>query len=173
MNSPLQQDVERRERSLIENMFVGLFVFFMMAVFIMFFFMHDEGIEDKGLASLAKSFTVHVNNVKAQWLIDSKTDVVFYQLYDMNTDSKETRKVRVNKKGWPDNQEQHFACRIIWMELMAQPLEVLNKQISAIEVVKKDFGEGRLCQFGIDSRVYFEYNSANGVVSDIKQYEES
>lgn len=154
---------DKRERSLGELTVIVLLVASLMATFIHSFFKQEQQLSHAGFTALANTFSAKVTLVHAQWLMDNKPIVVM-----VSSMSGEHQQVVVNHKGWIDDLiSDGYVCQQIWQTIVEAPLLFMKYPVSVVEVKRAINQQEHICQYGLPSGAYFEYNTANGKVSDV------
>jgi len=162
-----QHVTEKREKSLAEIVIIVLMVSILMMSFIHYFFKQEEQLTTVGFNTLAQNFSTKVTTVRAQWFMDKQPDMLTL------VTSSSIQKIYMNKKGWVDSNIINLACEQIWKVVMTESLNLMNMEITATEIAPKAHQMGRICEYRLPSGEYFEYNSADGKVSTIKQVNDS
>jgi len=153
---------DKKERSLGELVIIVLLVASLMAIFIHSFFKQEQQLSQAGFTTLANNFAAKANLVHAQWLMDSKPTVVM-----LSTMNGESQQVVVNQKGWIDSISDGYVCQKIWQTILEAPLLFMKYPVSVVEVKRGVKQKGHICQYGLPSGSFFEYNSINGQVSAV------
>ena len=172
-----QQMSDRKGKSIAENLIMLTLVGSLMATFIYYFFKQEQHLTRVGFDSVANTFSARVMGIHAQWFMDNKPRwVVTKQSTALNTNNVNNR-IEVNKAGWVDvspvnNTNNENDCQKIWQQVLATPMVYIKQPISAVMVKINTNEVGRqktlLCQYGLPSGEYFEYQPSNGKVSQIK-----
>lgn len=152
--------VEKRERSMAELIVVIVLFSLLMATFISHFMTQKEHISQAGFNRLADNFFSKVNVVRSQWFMENKPSSVM--LAAMGSNDKE--RIPVNQWGWLDVENEPLACQNIWQLALDIPMEFMKSPVSAIEIKSPLKQQGKVCRYGIDSGIYFEYHSYTGKV---------
>ena len=159
---------EKTEKSLGEVLIMVVCIGLMMMAFIFYFFKQEPILKSTGFNALKNSFSENVRAIHANWMMDKQPNIVKVQLNLLGTNETESYFVPVNKRGWVDSDNEYVACQEIWEFVMRSPLEFINSPISAIEVRDDQQTFGKRCQYSLPSGEFFEYNSQNGHIGDIK-----
>jgi len=172
-----QQVSDRKGKSIAENLIMLTLVGSLMATFIYYFFKQEQHLTRVGFDSVANTFSAQVMGIHAQWFMDNKPRWVITKQSTALNASSETNRVEVNNAGWVDvssvnNTSIENDCQKIWQQVLATPMVYIKQPISAVMVKINTNEEGRkkthLCQYGLPSGEYFEYQPSNGNVSQIK-----
>ncbi len=162
---------EKREKSTTEFIVVVILLGFLMKIFISYFFAQEQSITQAGFKTLAQNFKNTVVVVHAQWLMEHQPHVI--SLSSVNNDTRQA--VTVNKKGWLDTtyatkvSDSSNDCENIWQLAMNRPLALMKFSIAAIEIHQENLSNYHQCRYLIPSGEYFEYSSATGKVTQVKQ----
>jgi len=172
-----QQVSDRKGKSIAENLIILTLVGSLMATFLYYFFKQEQHITRIGFDSVANTFSAQVMGIHAQWFMDNKPRWVMTKQSTALNDNNVTNRIEVNKAGWvdisPDNNTNiENNCQKIWQQVLATPMVYIKQPISAVMVKINIHEEGgqktHLCQYGLPSGEYFEYQPSNGKVSQIK-----
>jgi hypothetical protein len=176
----LQQVSAKKGKSVAENLIILIMVGLLMATFIYYFFKQEEHLSRVGFDSVANTFSARITGIHAQWFMDNKPRWVIIKEASVLNGEHKKNKVEVNAAGWVDalsgnhlgNQNN---CKIIWQQVLAIPMVYIKQPISAV-MVNVNTSEDRkkktyLCQYGLPSGEYFEYQPSNGKVSQIQVHE--
>ena len=153
---------DKRERSLGELTIIVLLVASLMATFIHYFFKQEQQLSHAGFTALANTFSAKATLINAQWYMDNQPTIVM-----VNTGGSQSQQVPVNNKGWIDSVSGQLVCQSIWQIMLEAPLIFMRAPVSVVEVKREINQQGHICQYGLPSGAYFEYNSANGKVSEV------
>lgn len=174
-----QQVSNKKGKSLAENLMIIVMLGVLMVVFISYFFKQEEHLTKAGFDSVANTFSARVTGIRAQWFMDNQPRwVVIKEIEIVNGKSTNIR-IPVNSSGWIDvedsvNESNINHCQLIWQQVLATPMVYMKQPISAVlvKVQPKQIGKkaNRLCQYGLPSGEYFEYQPSSGRVSQLKQY---
>jgi hypothetical protein len=171
-----QQKVsDRKGKSIAENLIMLTLVGSLMATFIYYFFKQEQHLTRVGFDSVANTFSARVMGIHAQWFMDNKPRwVVTKESSALNdNDNNNNNRIAVNKAGWVDvsstnNVSHKNHCQKIWQQVLATPMVYIKQPISAVmvKINTKDIGKQtiQLCQYGLPSGEYFEYQPSNGKV---------
>lgn len=186
-----QQQVEKREKSLIETLMVILLVVVLMASFIYYFFKHQAGVSSVGFNALSHSFSAKLTAVHAQWLMEGKPAslVLHTSLAGDGAQARKKQKISLNAYGWidalPGRVKNVSRCDLIWQQVMDMPMLFLKSPVSSLElrrpvllsVKNEQRGQGRrpltgeyspqtgsICRYSLLSGEYFQYHLLNGTV---------
>lgn len=162
---------EKKEQSLAEFIVIVVLVGVMMAIFINYYIKNEAQFTHAGFASVAQNFTMKVNAVHAQWMMDRQPNIVY--LASLNQDEKQA--VTVNKAGWIDATQEPLPCEKIWQLVMEVPMSSMNFSVSTIEVHsanrqsqnEQGSADINLCRYVLRDGSYFQYNRAKGKVSKV------
>ncbi|MFT5755753.1 MAG: hypothetical protein ACI9LM_000465 [Alteromonadaceae bacterium] len=153
---------DNNERSLGGLLMIIVLVALLMATFIHYFFKQEQALSTAGFTALANNFAAKANLVHAQWFMDNQPTMVI-----VSSMSGGQQQVVVNHKGWIDSASDEFICQNIWQTMLEAPLVFMKSPVSVVEVTRNRKQKGNICQYGLPSGAYFEYNSANGRVSNV------
>ncbi|WP_281559615.1 hypothetical protein [Thalassomonas sp. RHCl1] len=186
-----QQQVEKRERSLIETLMVILLVVVLMASFIYYYFKHQAGVSSVGFNALSHSFSAKLTSVHAQWLMEGKPAslVLLTSLAGEGVQARQQQRVALNAYGWvdapPGGKKNLSRCDLIWQQVMDMPMMFLKSPVSSLELIRpvslpeKDKPRepvrpssreqyrqhpGSICRYSLLSGEYFQYHLFNGTV---------
>lgn len=151
---------------------IALLLSALMAIFLSYFFEQQDDIENTALKSVAANFSSQLTVIRSQWLMDKKPRHVDIEIKD---NSKILYKqITVNRNGWVDVKAKPNICENIWLLIMDRPLAFFNMPIGAVLLTKghrednKNQEYGHICRYTVKNNDYFEYNSTNGNVSQVK-----
>ena len=156
-------NIEKKQSSTIQFIIVVVIIAVLMKLLLDAFFTQQEKITNTAFVGLAQSFTMKVNVIHGQWLMDEQPAVVV--LSQMNSQDKQY--INVNSKGWIDNNHTSLACHIIWQQTLDMPMQVVKSAVTAIEIQKKSIKNGRLCRYSIPNGQFFDYRSDTGKVKQV------
>jgi len=159
---------DKKEKTIAEQIIVGMLVALFMGSFIYYFFKQEGQLTSAGFDAIARQFSVKVTTIRAQWYMDKKPNIVQLSTLGLNTHEDENNAIPVNQRGWVDVSAQNLACEKIWQLVVDAPMIFMKNPITAIEVKRKSTEFGRVCQYNLASGLYFEYKSENGSVSETK-----
>lgn len=151
---------------------IALLLSALMAIFLSYFFEQQDDIENTALKSVAANFSSQITVIRSQWLMDKKPRHVDIEIKD----SSKTlyKQITVNRYGWVDVNDKANVCENIWLLIMDRPLAFFNMPIGAVLLKNghceenKEQRFGHLCRYTVKNGDYFEYDSADGNVSQIK-----
>lgn len=162
-----QQQADEKEKSIADFVGIVLIVAVLMALFIWYFLKHEQGYQQVALNNAKTRFSSQVLLAHAQWLVEFSPTTLVMTL-ELPDGSRSKRRITMNKLGWPDSNSASLACHEIWQQVMAEPLKVLNTQVSVVELKRQlDSGKstGKICRYFLSESRFFEYNSGNGQVT--------
>ena len=160
----------KRERSLAELVVVVLLVLSLMAIFVFYYFKHAQQIEQAGFKQLMNNFSARIVLIKSQWFMQQQPEKMWITEQMLNEDSttkKGERLVNLTKHGWVTIPQQALACQQVWHTVMATPLSFFKQPISAVLIHQQDDVNSlnqHYCRFSTASGLFFDYNSASGMV---------
>ena len=158
------------ELTLSKIVIVVLLLTALMSVFLYYFFSQEKEIESTALRSIAASFVTQTSVVRSQWLMDKKPNKVVLNLNDGQKLANRIS-ISVNSKGWIDvdnsNNSSINVCEQIWLMIMDKPLDFFKMPIGAVLLNKNRENSSHICRYVVKNGDYFEYNSANGKVSEV------
>jgi hypothetical protein len=175
----LQQVSDKKGKSITENLIIMVMVGLLMTVFMYYFFKQQSHLTRAGFDSVANTFSARVTGIHAQWFMDNQPRWVLAKETTAPDGKRKSIRVAVNSAGWvdvPPVKGDSFKndCQIIWQQVLAIPMIYMKQPISAVLVNIKtkhsDKRTNRLCQYGLPSGEYFEYQPSSGKVSQIKTY---
>jgi hypothetical protein len=176
----LQQVSAKKGKSVAENLIILTMVGLLMSTFIYYFFKQEQHLSRAGFDSVANTFSARVMGIHAQWFMDNKPRWVIIKETETINGDRESNRVEVNTAGWVDVSSVSGAsnqnnCKEIWEQVLATPMVYIKQPISAVMVnIKTDKQSNKkthLCQYGLPSGEYFEYQPSNGKVSKIQIHE--
>ncbi|WDD98185.1 hypothetical protein [Thalassomonas actiniarum] len=186
-----QQQVEKREKSLIETLMVILLVVVLMASFIYYYFKHQAGVSSVGFNALSHSFSAKLTSVHAQWLMEGKPAslVLRTSLAGEGVQTRQQQRIVLNAYGWvdapPEGQKNVSRCDLIWQQVMDVPMMFLRSPVSSLELRRPVLPQtkdkqrkpakpssrekyrqhpGSICRYSLLSGEYFQYHLFNGTV---------
>jgi hypothetical protein len=174
-----QQVSDNKEKSIAENLIMLTLIGSLMATFIYYFFKHEQHLTRVGFDSVANTFSARVMGIHAQWFMDNKPRWVITKESSAFNANQNNNRIEVNKAGWVDvlsanKESNNNYCQKIWQQVLATPMVYIKQPIAAV-MVKINTNEIEkqqitLCQYGLPSGEYFEYQPSNGKVSKIKAH---
>jgi hypothetical protein len=173
----LQQVSAKKGKSVAENLIILAMVGLLMATFIYYYFKQEEHLSRTGFDSVANTFSARITGIRAQWFMDKKPRWVIIKETNVLNGERATKRIEVNSTGWVDvssinglSNVNH--CQIIWQQVLETPMVYIKQPISAVMVNINTSDSNRedthLCQYGLPSGEYFEYQPSNGKVSKIQ-----
>lgn len=181
---------EKKSKTLTETIVIVVVLALLMMSFIHYFFKDSDKYNAAGFSALANAFSVSINNIHAQWIMDNTPTFVIVKPYDgndeynsdLNTADNKNKLVPVNKKGWVDVEKSTMTepsrCQQIWHHVLERPLFYMKEPLSVIEILKISNAksktkankvEGVICQYRTQEGSYFEYDTTLGKVSRVIQ----
>jgi len=151
-----------KRRTTAENVIIILLLAILMMSFVDYFFKQEDKLTQIAFNRINQNFATKITAVHAQWFMDKQPDIVHVEI------DNETQSIAVNNKGWVDVEDQELSCAKIWEIVIIEPMMLMKKPISAVEIKRNNMILGRICQFELPLGEYFQYNSQNGKVSGIK-----
>jgi hypothetical protein len=173
----LQQVSAKKGKSVAENLIILAMVGLLMATFIYYFFKQEEHLSRTGFDSVANTFSARITGIRAQWFMDNKPRWVIIKESNVLNGERENKSIEVNSTGWVDVSSINGLsnlnnCQIIWQQVLETPMVYIKQPISAVMVnintSESNKKKTHLCQYGLPSGEYFEYQPSNGKVSKIK-----
>jgi hypothetical protein len=173
----LQQVSDKKGKSVAENLIIIALLGLLMATFIYYFFKQESHLIKTGFDSVANSFSARVTGIRAQWFMDNKPRWLVLKETRILNGERANIRVAVNSAGWiyissASDVSNQNECQQIWQQVLDTPMVYMKQPVSAvlvnIKINQTDNQQKRLCQFGLPSGEYFEYNPGNGKVSQIK-----
>ncbi|WDE04498.1 hypothetical protein SG34_024695 [Thalassomonas viridans] len=172
-----QQQVEKREKSLVEMLVVLVLVVVLMASFIFYYFKQQARVSSVGFNALSHSFSAKLTSVHAQWLMEGKPDslVLYTSLAVGGDETRQRQVISLNAYGWidapPGGKNDMSRCDLIWQQILDMPMVFLKSPVSSLELRKPSSGNGtvkkevgRICRYSLLSGEYFQYHLLDGRV---------
>lgn len=164
--------LEKKEKSLVELIVIVILLTVLMAVFLGYYFKHEQKFSDTGFHGLANNFSSKVQVVHAQWLMDKQPSSVKVKGHQIN----DIEIVTVNKNGWLDvDFDRGFSskvliqpCQRIWQLALGIPQSLIKQPVSAVQVKRgghrANGGYTGTCRYQLASGLYFDYDTRTGKV---------
>ena len=168
-----QQQVEKREKSLVELLVVLVLVVVLMASFIFYYFKHQSRVSKVGFHALSHSFSAKLTSVHAQWLMEGKPDMLVLRTALAGETKRQQQEIALNAYGWidapPGKREGLSRCDLIWQLVMDMPMVFLKSPVSSLELRKPlpdaaNGAAGSICRYSLLSGEYFQYHLLSGRV---------
>lgn len=150
-----QGRADKREKSVIENITIGVLVLIMMVSFIYYFFKQEKQLTKVAYTTIANTFSTRVTSIRGQWFMDNQPS-------ELSIDDHKVL-VKLNSKGWVDFSPISNNCEKIWQAVMSVDLTFMKQPVSAISLTNES-AKGRFCRYQLASGEYFDYSLTSGVV---------
>lgn len=163
-----QSVVEKREKSLGEQVIIIVLLGAMMALFLYYFFKQTNELSQAGFGNLAHNFSAKVTAIRAQWYMDKQPQMVFVRENTSDNKRNQGYGIPVNQKGWVDVGEGGIGCEKVWQFVMGTALVFMKQPISVISVESAGQPDERQCRYGLPTGEYFVYQPSTGKVHSSK-----
>lgn len=156
-----------RNVSQIKILLIVVIILVLMATFLTYFKKNEKDLYRTAMAAAAADITSKVLLIHSQWFMTGKPESVEIKHRLPGTDeSFEINAFKVNEFGWPDLILDHDACQRIWVKITGAEMKILNKPLFAVELNNKAKQQTRICRYQLNERMYIEYNSSNGKITN-------
>ncbi|WOH35896.1 hypothetical protein RI844_10930 [Thalassotalea fonticola] len=156
-----------RNVSQVKVLLIVVIIFILMATFLSYFKKNEQDLYKTAMAAAAADITSKVLLIHSQWFMTGKPKSV--EIKERLPGSDETfvlKAFKVNEFGWPDLILDHDACQRIWNRITGAEMKILNKPLFAVELNNKTKQKTRICRYQLNERMYIEYNSSNGKITN-------
>jgi len=159
-----QSAIEKREKSLGEQVIIVVLLAAMMALFLYYFFKQSDELSQAGFGNLAHNFSAKITAIRAQWYMDKQPQLVFVRENTSQNASNQGYGVPVNTKGWVDVGDAKAGCEKIWQFVMGTELVFMKQPIAVISVEDAEHNKARRCRYSLPDGEFFEYHPNTGKV---------